>query len=476
MNEIGNAHLSRRAMLQQSSLGFGGMALAALLHDSVSASATANQIDPLAARLPHHAPRAKRIIFLFMHGGPSHVDLFDFKPELNARDDQPLPISKPRVQFAETSSIMGSPWKFQQHGESGAWVSELFPHISEVVDDLCFVKSLHGTNAAHGGAIIKLNTGSDQFVRPSMGSWISYGLGTENQNLPAFLTIGPSYQHGGVRNYSSAFLPAAYHGTPIGGSRMKLDEANIAHLHNADISPELQRSQLQMLQQWNQHQLQQTGPDRELAGRIASFELAFRMQTSAPDLLDISDESQSTRALYGLDDDATSEFGYRCLLARKFSEAGVRFVQASHGSDYKWDHHGGLRRGITGSAKEVDRPVAALIRDLKDRGLLDDTLVLWGGEFGRTPCCQGDRRDGRDHNPDGFTMFMAGGGTQPGISHGATDEFGYYAQQDKMHVHDLHATMLHLLGLDHERLTYRFQGRDFRLTDVAGHVVHDIIV
>ena len=474
MTGFGPISVSRRDMLRRTSLGFGSLALAAMLDDVGRASL--REGDPLAAKLPHFAPRAKRMIFLFMHGGPSHMDLFDYKPELNDRDDQPLPFAKPRVQFAPTSTLLASRWKFQQHGQSGAWVSELLPNIAQVVDDLCFLKSVHGTNAAHGGAIIKLQTGSDQFVRPSMGSWISYGLGTENRSLPSFLTIGPSYQHGGVRNYSSAFLPAAHHGTPIGGSRMKLGEAQIEHLQNAAMAPQRQRDQLELLASWHRQQLQETGPDRELEGRIASFELAFRMQTAAPALFDISNESQATRRLYGLDDEATSEFGYRCLLARRFSESGVRFVQASHGSDYKWDHHAGLREGLTTSTREIDRPVAGLIRDLKDRGLLDETLVLWGGEFGRTPCCQGDRRDGRDHNPAGFTMFMAGGGVKPGITYGATDEFGYYAQDDKLHVHDLHATMLHLLGLDHERLTYRYQGRDFRLTDVEGNVAHPIIV
>jgi hypothetical protein len=334
---------------------------------------------------------------------------------------------------------------------------------------------MHGSNAAHGGAIMKMQTGSDTFVRPSMGSWIGYGLGTENQNLPSFITICPSYQHGGVRNYSSQFLPAAYHGTPIGETRMKTRDATIDFLNNANISSHAQREQLAMLRQVHEGQLRQTGPDRELEGRIQSFELAFRMQTEAPDVMSIEGESEATKELYGLNDPTTEEFGHRCLMARRFCEKGVRFVQATHGPDRKWDNHGDLLTALPKHTHEVDKPVAGLIKDLKSRGLLDDTLVLWGGEFGRTPGSEGGRRDGRDHNPHGFTMFMAGGGVKPGISYGETDDFGYYAAVDKVHIHDLHATMLHILGLDHLKLTYRVQGRDFRLTDVEGHVVDGIL-
>ena len=344
-----------------------------------------------------------------------------------------------------------------------------------MVDDLCFIRSLHCTNPAHGGAILKLNTGSDTFVRPSMGSWVAYGLGTENQNLPGYLTICPSYQHGGVKNYSSAFLPAVYHGTPIGSARMKTIDAQIKFLNNADIPADLQQRQLALLQRWQKNQLETTGPDRALEGRIESFELAFRMQTSAPDIMRVDDESETTRELYGLNDPATEDFGLRCLMARRFSERGVRFVQATHGPDPKWDHHGGLKKGLPRSAREVDKPVAGLIKDLKSRGLLDETLVLWGGEFGRTPGSERGSRNGRDHNPHGFTMFMAGGGVKPGFSYGDTDDYGYYAAINKVHIHDLHATMLHLMGIDHKRLTFPSQGRDFRLTDVAGNVVHKVI-
>jgi hypothetical protein len=447
------------------------MALASMLSDQSFAAVN----NPLTPRAPHFAPKAKRIIFLFMHGGPSHMDLFDYKPMLDRHDGEPLPFEKPKVQFESTGALMKSPWEFKQHGQSGAWVSELFPNIAGVVDDLCFIKSMHGSNAAHGGAIMKMQTGSDTFVRPSMGSWIGYGLGTENQNLPSFITICPSYQHGGVRNYSSQFLPAVYHGTPIGETRMKTREATIDFLNNPDIADHVQREQLAMLRQVHEGQLNQTGPDRELEGRIQSFELAYRMQTEAPEVMSIAGESDATRKLYGLDDPVTEEFGHRCLMARRFCERGVRFVQATHGPDRKWDNHSDIHTSLPQHTREVDKPVAGLIKDLKSRGLLDETLVLWGGEFGRTPGSEGGRRDGRDHNPHGFTMFMAGGGVKPGFSYGETDDFGYYAAVDKVHVHDLHATILHILGMDHLKLTYRVQGRDFRLTDVAGHVVQDII-
>lgn len=464
--------MSRREMLKRCGCGIGGLALSSLLAEDIMAAPSEN---PLALRQPHFAARAKRMIFLHMHGGPSQHDLFEYKPLLIRDDDKPLPFDKPRVQFAQTGNLFRSPWSFQQYGESGAWVSELLPELSKIVDDLCFIKSMYGTNAAHGGAIMAMNTGSDRFVRPSMGSWIGYGLGTENQNLPGFITICPSYQHGGVRNYSSAFLPAAYNGTPIGTTRMKTADATIDFLENPELSPDLQRQELDLLQKWQRRQLDEAGHDAALEGRIESFELAFRMQTEAPETLSVEGESEATKKLYGLDDPMTQDFGLRCLLARRFSERGVRFVQATHGPDSKWDHHNGLRTGLPRSCAEIDRPVAGLIRDLKSRGLLDETLVLWGGEFGRTPGSEGGTRNGRDHNPHGYTMFLAGGGVRPGTTYGETDDYGYYAIHNKVHIHDLHATILHLLGLDHERLTYRNQGRDFRLTDVAGVVVRDIL-
>jgi hypothetical protein len=407
-----------------------------------------------------------------MHGGPSQVDTFDYKPLLQRDSGKPLPFAKPRVVSAETGNLLGSPWKFRRHGQSGAWVSELFPHVAGCVDDLCIINGMHGSNSRHGGALLELHTGSDTFVRPSMGSWITYGLGTENQDLPGFITICPSLTHGGVNNWSSAFLPAVYQGTPIGNASVPSDQAKIPFISSADATPRrLQRLELDLVREMNEEHRAVSGPDAALEGRIASFELAFRMQAAAPDLQDISDESPTTRTLYGLDDPVTRNFGRQCLMARRFAERGVRFVQVSH--SYKWDQHGGLRRDHANNAREVDRPIAGLLRDLKARGLLDETLVLWGGEFGRTPTSQGN--DGRDHNPQGYTMWLAGGGVKPGYIHGATDDYGYYAVRDKVHVHDLHATILHLLGLDHTRLTYRYAGRNFRLTDVHGEIVKEIV-
>jgi hypothetical protein len=352
-------------------------------------------------------------------------------------------------------------------------VSELFPHVAQHVDDICFIHSLHGTNAAHGGACLKLHTGSDTFVRPSLGAWVSYGLGTENQDLPSFVTICPTLAHGGVTNWGAAFLPAPHQGTPLGVASRPSREATLRYLSNARLPRSLQRSQLDFLAGINRKHLERTGPDLALEGQIASFELAFRMQSAVPEVQAVSAESPATERLYGLDDPLTEDFGRQCLLARRLVERGVRFVQVTHSDTrVQWDQHSDLYDGHTKNAREVDRPIAALLTDLKGRGLLDDTLVVWGGEFGRTPTAQGN---GRDHNPEGFTMWLAGGGVKGGFRYGSTDEYGYYAAEDKVHIHDLHATLLHLVGLDHERLTYRHGGRDFRLTDVAGRVVREIL-
>ena len=456
-------NISRRQWLQSSSAGFGSLAFAALAHAEAG--------HPLAPKQPHFAPRARRVIFLFMHGGPSQVDTFDYKPQLQRDHGKPLPFAKPRVFSSATGALLQSPWKFSQHGQSGLWVSELFPHVAQCVDDLCVINSMHGSNSRHGGALLELHTGSDTFVRPSMGSWITYGLGSENQDLPGFITVCPTLTHGGVNAYSSAFLPAAFQGTPLGNASIPAENAKIPFIRNADGHPrELQRLELDLVQELNRHNLDAAGPDAALEGRIESFELAFRMQAAAPQLQSIEDETAATQSLYGLDEPATRNFGRQCLMARRFAEQGVRFVQVTH--SYKWDQHSDLKRDHARNALEVDRPIAGLLRDLKSRGMLDETLVLWGGEFGRTPVAQGD--DGRDHNPQGYTMWLAGGGVRGGLRYGATDEYGYYAVENKVHVHDLHATMLYLLGLDHLRLTYRYAGRDFRLTDVHGDVVTDI--
>jgi hypothetical protein len=456
-------------MLQRSAIGFGSLALSGLLADQRAAGAT----NPLAAQESNFPARAKRIIFLFMKGGPSGIDTFDPKPLLTRDDGKELPFDKPRVQFAPTGKLLKSPWKFRQYGESGLPVSELFPNVARHVDDLCVLNSVYGTNPAHGGACLKLNTGSDNFIRPSMGSWVSYGLGTENNNLPGFITICPTLAHGGVRNFSSAFLPARYSATPMGVASAPSKTARVKFTQNDSISREQQRLQLDLLGQLNRGHIEKAGAFAELESRINSFELAFRMQHEIPQVEDISDESDSTLKLYGMNEPVTEDFGRQCLLARRFAERGVRFVQVTHSNTkVQWDQHSDLLNGHTENSLEVDLPIAGLLTDLKQRGLLEDTLVLWGGEFGRTPVAQG--KNGRDHNPEGFTMWMAGGGVKGGFRYGATDDYGYYAAENRMHVHDLHATMLALLGLDHERLTYRYAGRDFRLTDVAGKVARGI--
>jgi hypothetical protein len=472
---------TRRRLLQTSAVGFGHLAFSALLGERVAAetasaplTAAAGATNPLAAKPPHLPARAKRIVFLFMKGGPSHVDTFDPKPMLDRDDGKPAPFELPRITFAKQTNLLKSPWRFRRFGESGLPVSDLFPHVARHVDDLCILRSVHGTNPAHGGALLKLHTGSDQFVRPSMGSWVTYGLGTENENLPAFITVCPTLAHGGVNNWGAAFLPAFCQGTPIGTASTSSATAMVRHIRNDRLDRDEQRRQLDLIAAMNRDHLAVAGHDQALEGRLDSFELAFRMQSTMPELQDLSGETAATQRLYGLDDPITANFGRQCLMARRFLEAGVRFVQVTHSdSEVQWDQHGNLYQGHTKNAAEVDRPIAGFLRDLKARGLLADTLVLWGGEFGRTPTAQGT--DGRDHNPHGFTMWMAGGGVRGGFAYGATDDYGYYAVQDKMHVHDLHATILHLLGLDHTRLTHRYAGRDFRLTDVAGRVATGIM-
>jgi hypothetical protein len=458
--------ITRREALRETALGFGALAFSSLLHDEAKAEAP--------ARTPHFAPKAKRVIFLFMKGGPSAIDTFDPKPLLDRDHGKPFPGTRPRVTFAKTGTLLKSPWKFKQYGKCGHPVSDLFPHVAKHVDDLCFIHSLHGTNPAHGGALLKLHTGSDNFVRPSMGAWVAYGLGTENANLPAFVTICPTLAHGGVNNWGSAFLPASCQGVPIGNASIPVENAKVRYI-KPSLPADIQRKQLDLLAEMNRDHLSRTGPDSALEGRLESFELAFRLQSSVPEVEDLSRESEKTKALYGMDDPITANFGRQCLLARRFAERGVRFVQVTHSDPFvQWDQHSDLTKGHTKNAREVDKPIAGLLTDLKARGLLKDTLVLWGGEFGRTPTVEGSA-DGRDHNPEGFTVWLAGGGVKPGFRYGETDDYGWFAAKNKVHIHDLHATMLHLLGMDHERLTFRHAGRDFRLTDVHGRVVKEVI-
>ena len=466
--------LSRREMLQQSGVGFGSLALAGLFASAASADeSTVSDLraNPLAIRPPHFPARAKRIIFLFMHGGPSQVDTFDYKPQLEKDDGKPLPFDKPRVVSGKTGTLLRSPWKFRQYGECGYYVSDLFPEIGKQVDNICFINSVHGSNSRHGAALLELSTGSDTFIRPSIGSWLTYGLGTENQDLPGFITICPSLSHGGANNWGSAFLPAVYQGTPIGNSGLASETAKIPFITRR-TPQDLQRLELDLLRQLNQQKISDIGPDQELESRIESFELAFRMQNEAPDIQDITNETEETLNLYGVNNPETKNFAIQCLMARRYVESGVRFVQISH--SYKWDQHGDLQKGHSKNAKEVDQPIAALLTDMRRRGLLEDTIVWWGGEFGRTPVSEGGR-DGRDHNPHAMTQWFCGGGFQGGIKYGESDEYGYYAVKDKVHFHDLHATILHLMGLDHTKLTHRYAGRDFRLTDVHGEIISGVL-
>lgn len=430
---------------------------------------------------PHFAPRAKRVIFLFMQGGVSHVDSFDQKPLLDQRDGEMMPFDDARA-VANTGTrqtsqrVMKSPWKFQKYGESGRPVSDLFPETARHIDDLCLLHGMQTEGVAHGPATLFLHCGATQSIRPSMGAWINFGLGSENSNLPGFVSLSPSAGNGGTRNYGSAFLPAKYQGTAVGKAGTPISEGGIRNLQNTTLPRDEQRRQLDLLANLNSEQAARFPSDSELVAARESFELAWRMQLHAPDVLDLSRESAATQSLYGIGDAVTENFGRQCLMARRLCESGVRFVQVSYGDNTAnpaWDQHSNLPKHQD-HARAVDKPIAGLLADLKARGLLDDTIVWWGGEFGRTPYAE-KNGTGRDHNPQGFTVWLAGGGFRPGLSYGATDEFGHRAVAGKVHMHDLHATILHQLGLNHEHLTYRYAGRDFRLTDVYGTVVPEIV-
>ncbi len=404
-------------------------------------------------------------------GGPSHVDLFDPKPRLNIDSGKQLAgksVGSDRDQLGE---ILGSPFQFQQHGESGVWMSELLPNLTRHADRMCVVRSVHTEGSAHGEALLRLHTGQANLVRPSVGAWVSYGLGCENENLPAFVTISPPRGHGGVQNYGSAFLPAVHQGMAIGSAETPISKAVVSNLVNKRLNSGLQKKQLELIQSLNRQHLREVAVDQRIEGLIANYELAFRMQSTMPQIMDLSDESKTTLDLYGVGSEPTDNFGRQCLLARKFSELGVPYIQVS--TNYTWDHHKKVQEGHIAESAKVDRPIAGLLDDLAQRGLLEDTLVLWGGEFGRTPMVENG--DGRGHHPQVFTVWMAGGGVKGGLTYGTTDDFGYSPVENPVHMHDLHATLLHALGLDHERLTYRYAGRDFRLTDVYGNVVHDIL-
>ena len=474
--------VNRRNVLKSAACGFGYLALAGLAAERAAAEARSVPVNPLAPRVPHLPAKAKRVIFLYMQGGVSQVDSFDYKPRLARSDGAMMPFDDARALAnsgarGTSQRVMRSPWTFSRHGESGRWASALFPEINRHVDDLCFIHSMHTEGVAHGPATLFLHCGATNQIRPSMGSWVLYGLGSENANLPGFVSIGPSAGNGGARNYGAAFLPAVFQGTALGRAGASASQATIRNLTNPSLSATDRRHELDLLRSLNAEQAARRPGDPELEAVIASYELAWRMQSHAPDVLDLAGESRETLNLYGVNDPKTDNFGRQCLLARRLSESGVRFVQVTYGDNTAnpaWDQHSNLPKHGD-HARAVDRPIAGLLTDLKRRGLLEDTLVWWGSEFGRTPYAE-KNGTGRDHNPNGFTVWLAGGGVKPGFALGATDEFGHLAVQDRVHMHDLHATVLHLLGLDHEKLTYRYTGRNFRLTDVHGRVVSEVIV
>jgi hypothetical protein len=468
--------LARRWFFKECGVGLAGIALTSLLRGSPARAAASAEVspkpaNPLAPRNPHYAPRAKRVIYMFMAGAPSHLELFDYKPELAKRNGQlppPSLLKDYRAAFINVNSaLLGPKFAFAKHGQSGAELSELLPGLAQVADDITIVKSMHTDAVNHAPGQILMNTGSQQFGRPSLGAWTVYGLGSESDVLPGYVVLSSAKgTSGGASNWGCGFLPTMYAGVPF---RSTGDP--VLYLSNPKgFDAETQRASLDTLRRLNEMQFADVG-DPEIAARVQSYEMAFKMQASAPELMDLSQESKHTLEMYGVGDPAKPSFARNCLLARRLVERGVRFVQLFHEA---WDQHGDLKNGLKKNCADTDRASAALVKDLKQRGLLDDTLVVWGGEFGRTPMVQGGD-DGRDHHNRAFTVWLAGGGTKPGITYGQTDDIGFNVARDPVHVHDLNATILHLLGFDHTKLTYRSQGRDFRLTDVHGEVVRGIL-
>ncbi|MBS0263689.1 MAG: DUF1501 domain-containing protein [Planctomycetes bacterium] len=456
-NRLGDL-FSRREMLKSASCGFGFLALADMLTRAATAADSGNNL--LAPKAPHFTPKAKRVIFMFMAGAPSHVDTFDYKPQL-AIDD-----GKEGGGRGKGRKLMKSPFQFSQHGQSGLWFPETLPNLARHADELCLLNGMHTDLPAHGNATLMMHTGNFRFVRPSMGAWTLYGLGTDNTELPGFITLNG--ERGSAQNYASAFLPAAYQATSIQGTER--NKSAVANIENPKLSESLQRRQLDLLASLNRERLEKDVVNPGLEGVIESYELAFKMEGALPQIMDISGETEATQKAYGIGIKGTANFGRQCLLARRFAEAGVRFIEIGVGG---WDQHRDLKAKLTTNCHSIDKPIAALLTDLKERGLLQDTLLVWGGEFGRTPGAQ--NKDGRDHNATGFSMWMAGGGVKGGLRYGATDEHGVSAVEKRMHINDLHATMLHLLGIDHERLTYQYGGRAIRLTDLGGVVAKDIL-
>jgi hypothetical protein len=465
--------LNRRSFLRQAGFGFGAVALAALWAQQDINGAEVANADPLAPKPPHFKAKAKNVIFLYMDGGPSQVDTFDPKPRLSKENGQPFAVKIEPTQFNNNGSTFGSPWKFQQYGESGIPVSDLFPNVAKHVDKLAVIRSMTSQFPEHTSANYFLHTGTGVQGRPSMGAWFGYGLGSECRDLPGFIVInGGLIPPGGLDNFNSGFLPASYQ-----GSLFTASDPPVANIVRTEPTDKLQRNKLALLKRLDAQVQERLGKVDAVESAIVNYELAYRMQTVVPGLMDMKDETDATQKLYGFDatTKGTASFARQCLLARRLVERGVRFVELtcpSIGHD-RWDQHGGLKAGHEDNARAVDQPIAALMEDLHQRGLLDETLVVWSGEFGRTPFAQGS--DGRDHNPFGFSLWLAGGGAKGGTIHGQTDEFGYKAVENVAEIHDLHATMLHLLGLDHTKVTFRFSGRDMRLTDVHGHVIHEVI-
>ncbi len=461
---------SRRQFLTRMSSGIGWLAFSALAQQAVAKSG-------LAVRATHLPARAKRVIFLTMRGGPSHVDLFDYTPELIARSGKTASLGRD----AEGARLLGPVHPFAQFGKSGQWMTTLYPRLAQHADDLCIVNSMHTDLPNHAQAFAQMHTGSFQFVRPSLGAWTLYGLGTENENLPGFITLNPPADNGGAQNYGSAFLPAIYQGTKIGGSQLpdlyaaflKKDVAPgppMKNIENPKVPRSIQRAQLDLIRGLNERKLERDIVHPQIEGAIESFELAFRMQSEVPGVLDLRGEPESVRKLYGIGE-GKDQFARQCLLARRMAEAGVRFIEIA--STVAWDHHNLLKDNLATNCAATDRPIAALLTDLKARGMLQDTLVVWAGEFGRTPYAQ--NLDGRDHNHKGYSIWMAGGGVKAGLTSGATVEFGHKAVVDPMHIHDWHATILHLLGLDHTKLTFNYGGRNFRLTETYGKVATGLL-
>ena len=462
--------MSRREMLGRCATGFGAVALSSLLTDPAYGKAK----SPFAPRKPHHVAKAKSVIFLYMDGGVSQVDSFDYKPRLEKDNGKPFSAKINPTQFDNIGKTLKSPWNFKQYGQSGLNVSDLFPNVGEMADELCVVRSMTSKFSEHNSANFFLHTGFGVQGRPSMGAWMSYGLGAEATDLPGFVVLnGGLIPSGGWDNFGNGFLPASHQATVF-----KTGKEPLADIRPRESRSGVQQAKLGLLNKLDQGVLNRLGKVDELESAIANYEMAYRMQAAVPELIDVKGETEATRKLYGLDSkyDPTRTFGMQCLIARRLVEKGVRFIELTcpriSGND-RWDAHGGLKKNHGDNSLATDQPIAGLLRDLKSRGMLKDTLVVWSGEFGRTPFAQGS--NGRDHNPFGFTIWMAGGGAKPGITYGATDEFGYRAVENKLDIHDMHATMLHLLGMDHKKMTYFFDGRDMRLTDVHGHVAHDLI-